>query len=232
MNNPKSKTQNPKLLWLVRHGESTANLARHRAEAEKALTIEFDEREADVPLSENGSAQAISVGHWFNLQTEKPTVIFASPYLRTLETSRLIVENAKFENVEILQDERLRERELGIFDRLTKLGAMQKFPEECEKREHFGKFYYRPPGGESWADISLRLRFFWHDLCLNFADGKVLIVTHEVVIRVFRYVVEKMNEEEIMVVDKTCDIENGAISSYQFDAQSNKLVLKLDNYLP
>lgn len=232
MKNPQSKIRNPKSVWLVRHGQSTANLARHKAEVEKSLTIDFPEREMDVPLSELGLKQATYVGRWFEFETNKPSLIFTSPYCRTLETSRLIVENAMFENVEIIKDERLRERELGIFDRLTRFGAMQKYPEECEKRERFGKFYYRPLGGENWADVALRLRSFWRDLCLNFADEKVLIVTHEVVIRVFRYVVEKMTEEEIMAIDRICDIENGAISWYQFDAQSNKLVLKLDNYLP
>ena len=232
MKNQQFKLQAPKSLWFVRHGQSTANLARHKAEVEKALMIEFSEREMDVPLSEIGLKQAISVGKWFKIQSPKPTLIFTSPYCRTRETARLIVENAAFENVEIIQDERLRERELGIFDRLTRLGAMQKYPDECEKRENLGKFYYRPAGGENWADVALRLRSFWRDLCLNFADEKVLIVTHEVVIRVFRYVVEKMTEEEIMAIDKSCDIENGAISFYQFDAQSNKIVLKLDNYLP
>ena len=232
MRNPQSTIRNPQSLWLVRHGQSTANLARHIAESEKALTIEFSEREMDVPLSEIGLKQAISVGKWFKIQPNKPTLIFTSPYCRTLETSRLIVENAAFENVEIIQDERLSERELGIFDRLTRLGAIQKYPDECEKRENLGKFYYRPSGGENWADVALRLRSFWRDLCLNFAEEKVLIVTHEVVIRVFRYVVEKMTEEEIMAIDTACDIENGAISFYQFDTERNKLVLKLDNYLP
>lgn len=222
----------PKTIWLIRHGQSTANLARQKAEDEKLMTIDYAEREMDIPLSETGISQAIAVGRWFKFQPVRPTVIFTSPYCRTVETARLIAENAKFQNIEIIEDERLRERELGIFDRLTRLGAMQKYPEECDKRELLGKFYYRPLGGENWADVGLRLRSFWRDLCLNYADEKVLIITHEVVIRVFRYIAEKMTEAEIMAVDQSCDIENGAVSSYQFDAQRNKFVLKLDNYLP
>ncbi|HMS41994.1 MAG TPA: phosphoglycerate mutase family protein, partial [Pyrinomonadaceae bacterium] len=71
---------NPKPIWLVRHGQSTANLARHKAEAEKLLTIDYDEREMDIPLSEKGVEQSISVGRWFKFQKEKPTLIFVSPY--------------------------------------------------------------------------------------------------------------------------------------------------------
>jgi hypothetical protein len=59
-----------------------------------------------------------------------------------------------------------------------------------------------------------------------------LIVTHEVVIRVFRYIIERMTETEILAIDKSGDILNGAVSSYHFEDENNKLILKLDNYLP
>jgi broad specificity phosphatase PhoE len=232
MNNPKSEIQNPKLIWLLRHGESTANIARHKAERENSLTIDYAEREMDIPLSDAGVQQSVSAGRWFKFQPVKPTLIFTSPYLRTIETARFIAENAKFENVEIFHDERIRERELGIFDRLTWRGSVEKYPDECAKREQLGKFYYRPPGGESWCDVALRVRNFWRDLCLHHADEKILIVTHEVVVRIFRYVVERMTEAEILAIDKSCDILNGAVSSYHFDDEKNKFVLKLDNYLP
>jgi broad specificity phosphatase PhoE len=232
MTNPKSKIQNPKLLWLVRHGQSTANIARQKAEREKLPTIDYAEREMDIPLSKLGVNQSISVGRWFESSPQKPTVIFTSPYLRTAETARLIAENANFENFEIIRDERIRERELGIFDRLTWLGSVEKHPQECAKREQIGKFYYRPPNGESWCDVALRVRSFWRDLCLHHCRENILIVTHEVVIRLFRYAVERMSEQEILAIDKASDVENGAITSYEFDAGKNKLTLNLDNYLP
>lgn len=230
MKNLQSQIRNPKSVWLVRHGQSTANLARQKAEAEKLATIDYHEREMDVPLSAFGVGQSAAVGDWFKFQPEKPSVIYCSPYLRTLETARLIAENAGFQNVEIIQDERIRERELGIFDRLTRLGAMQKYPDEFERREHLGKFYHRPPGGENWADVALRLRNFWRDLCLTRADEKILIVTHEVVIRVFRYVIERMTEAEIMAIDLASDIENCGVTSYFFEPDSAKPTLQQDNF--
>ncbi len=232
MNNPQSAITNPKSLWLVRHGESTANIVRRKAESEKLLTIDFNEREPDVPLSEAGIRQSVALGSWFKLQRERPTVIYSSPYLRATETVRIIAENAAFESVKIFYDERLRERELGIFDRLTKLGAMEKYAEECAKREELGKFYYRPIGGESWTDVALRVRSFWRDLREIREDEKVLIVTHEVVIRLFRYILENLSEAEILAIDRACDVENCAVTSYHFGADGNKPALKLDNQLP
>ncbi len=214
MNESQPVVRMPQTLWLVRHGESTANVARHKAEAENLLTIDFTEREADVPLSNYGVEQSIKVGKYFLNETEKPTVVFCSPFARTSETARLIVENAELKEAKIFYDERIRERELGIFDRLTSRGVLEKYPEEYAKRRHTGKFYYRPTGGESWADVALRIRSFWRDLREEFSGERVLITTHEAVIHIFRYVLERMTEAEILEIDGTFDIANCEVTTY------------------
>ena len=206
VNNHKSEISNPKLLWLVRHGESTANVVRQKAESEKLAAIEFPEREPDVPLSKFGRSQSFALGNWFAKQTETPTVIYSSPYLRTIETTEIIRFAAHLDDIEIRLDERLRERELGIFDRLTKLGAMEKHAEECAKRELLGKFYHRPPGGESWVDVILRLRSFIESDLSKLENERVLIVTHEVVVHCFRYILENLTESEILAIDSARDV--------------------------
>jgi broad specificity phosphatase PhoE len=224
----------PQTLWLVRHGESVANVARHKAEAENLPAIDFPHREADVPLSELGIGQSIVVGKWFAAlsETDKPSHIYASPFTRTIESVKLLVQAAGLPVEKIVADERLRERELGIFDRLTKAGAVKKYPDECERRERQGKYYYRPPGGESWCDVVLRLRSFWDDLRVNAAREKVLIVTHEVVIRCFRSIIENIGEKELMEIDRASDIHNGAITGYYLEENTGKLILSIDNILP
>ena len=217
-------------MWLVRHGESTSNLARRKAESENLLTIEFPEREMDVPLTENGIAQSVKLGNWFAKLDEKPTIVYSSPYLRTKESARLIAETAQFENIEIFYDERLREREFGIFDRLTWRGSREKFPEEMDKRLHLGKFYYRPPNGESWCDVAFRIRGAWRDIREDFAGENIMIVTHEAVIRIFRYVLENLSEEEILAIDKIGDVQNCAVTSYNFETDARKFVLRHDNF--
>ena len=61
-------------------------------------------------------------------------------------------------NVRTLANERLRERELGILDGLTGEGVKALHPDQAAQRELLGKFYHRPPGGENWCDVILRLR--------------------------------------------------------------------------
>lgn len=227
---PKSKIETPISFRLVRHGESTANIARHKAEAEKLSTIDFPETEAEVPLSALGEKQAIHIGNWLARQTGKPTVVFSSPYMRARETARIVLKNARLDNLEIRFDERLRERELGIFDRLTRFGAMEKFPEECRIRQREGKFYYRPRGGENWADVAERVGDFRRDRQLIFAGENVLIFTHEAVIRLFRYVLENLSVEQILAIDRACDVGNCAITQYGFE--SGAPILETDNLFP
>jgi hypothetical protein len=44
-------------------------------------------------------------------------------------------------------DERPREKEFGVLDRLTWVGIEAQFPEQAEFRRLPGKFDHRPPGG-------------------------------------------------------------------------------------
>ena len=162
----------PDVLWIVRHGESAGNVARDAAHAAGLPLIDIETRDVDVPLSELGARQAASLGRWFAAQPDerKPTVVLSSPYLRAQETARIV---RHFGGVasgasDTLVDERLREKEFGILDRLTRLGITQRFPEQAELRRLLGKFYHRPPGGESWCDVILRLRSALDTITLHY----------------------------------------------------------------
>jgi broad specificity phosphatase PhoE len=113
-------------------------------------------------------------------------------------------------------DERLREREFGIFDRLTTLGIRQRFPEEAAHRTRLGKFYHRPPGGESWADVILRLRSMLNTINLHYCDRRVLVVCHQVVVLCFRYILEELDEKAILAIDREADFLNCGIAAYDF----------------
>ena len=76
----------------------------------------------------------------------------------------------------MLRDERLRERDLGAFDRLTGSGIKEAFPEEAERRGAMGKLYYRPPGGESWTDVALRIRSVLSDIRADYVGKRVWVL--------------------------------------------------------
>ena len=214
-------------MWLVRHGQSQGNVARDAAHQAGLHEIAITVRDVDVPLSELGERQAKAAGDWFASmpQDEQPEVLLCSPYLRARQTAKIICEAgalADGPNHPIV-DERLREREFGIFDRLTTTGIRARFPAEAEHRKMLGKFYHRPPGGESWADVILRLRSMLNTINLHYCDRRVMVVCHQVVVLCFRYILEELDEAEILRIDKQADILNCGICAYDFDPDSQGL---------
>jgi ribonuclease H / adenosylcobalamin/alpha-ribazole phosphatase len=205
----------PETLWIVRHGESAANLSSRESERSGSLTVSLPHRDMDCPLSPLGEDQAAQLGRWFTSQT-KPEIIIASPYVRVRQTTALFcAQLAEGDRPIIRFDERLRERERGVFDGLTKAGVAVELPYEHAKREFLGKFYHRAPGGESWCDVVQRLRSFTDSMLPRYAGQRVMIVAHEVVIYCLRYIIEEMDEAQILAIDAASDIANGSVTEYQ-----------------
>ena len=150
---------------------------------------------------------------------ERPEVILSSPYIRARQAAELICKAGALDGgpARTIIDERLREREFGIFDRLTTIGIRARYPEEAAHRSRLGKFYHRPPGGESWADVILRLRGALDTISLHHADKRVLIVCHQVVVLCLRYILEEMDEAQILAIDKQGDVLNCSVCEYEFE---------------
>jgi broad specificity phosphatase PhoE len=228
----------PQRLWILRHGQSAGNVARDAAEAAGLPLIDIADRDIDVPLSELGERQSRAVGEWFGTlpDGERPTVILVSPYTRARMTAQRIVDLgiADPDDVSLTIDERLREKEFGILDRLTRHGIEQKFPELSEQRAHVGKFYFRPPGGESWCDVILRLRSVLDTITREHRGENVLVVAHQVIVNCFRYLLERMDEKTILDIDRMGDVPNCSLTSYEFDpalGRRGKLALRLVNFV-
>jgi broad specificity phosphatase PhoE len=211
----------PARIWLVRHGESAGNVARDAAEAAGLPMIEIAGRDVDVPLSELGQRQARALGAWFGAQPveQQPTVVLVSPYVRAVQSAALMAEASGWSDRRLLQsvDERLREKEFGSLNRLTRAGIKAKYPGESELLSSIGKFYYRPPGGESWCDVILRLRSVVDQIQLRHADERVLIVAHQVIVLCFRYLLEGLNEEQILAIDRERDVANCGVTTYEVE---------------
>ncbi len=225
----------PLRLWLVRHGQSAGNLAAMRATAAGHGSIEIAHRDVDVPLSELGEQQARALGSWFARQPreERPTLVMCSPYLRAIDTARLMAAAAPLDLPpdRCLSDERLRERELGMLNRLTRQGITARYPEQAELRARLGKFYYRPPSGESWCDVILRLRSLAEFLSLRCRDERVLIVAHQVIVLCFRYLVEGMTEARVLQIDAEAEVPNCSVTAYAREPDQRAMQLRLANFV-
>ncbi len=203
-------------MWLVRHGESIGNVANADAQRAGAGRLKLDIRDPDVPLSDTGRTQAEALGiHLASLpEDERPTSVLSSPFARALTTAQLATAGL---DVRVRTDERLRERDFGAFDGMTGAGIREHYPDEAGRRDMLGKFYYRPPGGESWADVALRIRSLLATEALRQDCERLLVVAHQAVIMVFRYVLERLDEPALMDLDKREQIANASLTRYDAD---------------
>jgi probable phosphoglycerate mutase len=210
------------LLWLgvLRHGQSLGNVAAERAETTGAEVIDLSLPDPEVPLSAVGEQQAQAVGWWLaSLPAhDRPDVVISSTYRRAFDTAQLAMAQL-VEPPAVRRDERLRDRELGILDRLTRAGVAARVPEEDARRRFIGKFYYRPPGGESWADVALRLRSLLTDLRRDHAGQRVLLTAHEAIVFLLRYLVEGLTVPQLTELAHRPLGNAGLTSWHQVDGQ-------------
>jgi len=196
---------------LIRHGESEANVAATAAEAAGREEIAVQWRDADVPLTELGRHQGAAVGDGLRdaLGTDVTDArLWSSPYRRAIETAEL----ASGLGAQLTLDERLRDRELGILNALTLLGVERRLPLEFERRRWLGKFYYRPPGGESWADLALRIRSFVGDIDWT-DDRPVVVFAHDAIVSVFLYVLLGLTESGLAELLTGRTVANASITT-------------------
>lgn len=200
--------------------------------------IDIADRDVDVPLSALGRHQARAVGEWFagKPASERPEIVLTSPYLRAQTTAELIraAGGLACASPDLVVDERLREKEFGVLDRLTRAGIEKLYPEQAEFRRLLGKFYHRPPAGESWCDVILRLRSALDTISLHHGGKRVLIVGHQVVVLCLRYLIENMTEQDILAVDSEGDVANCSVTEYALDSEAGEgggLVLVRYNFV-
>lgn len=217
----------PVEIVLVRHGESIGNIADRKAIAAKSHTLDLDISDEHVTLSAEGEEQARALArHIAELPAgEGPTVVVSSPYRRARQTAEIGLADA---GLDVLLDERLRERELGTHDGLTWYGIQDRYPEESARRDRQGKFYYRPPGGESWADVVLRVRSILDELANRYDGERVWLFSHEAVILSFRYVLEGLEADRVLALQREEPIANASMTRYRNTAEGWELVREDD----
>ena len=199
----------------MRHAESLATERRKHLEESRSSEIHLGlpMRDVDVPLTDEGRAHARAAGLRLEDAIGSFDVLYVSPYRRTVETAEAVVAGLRDQPL-VVKEERLREKEWGILEGLTKHGIRERHPEEEARRRHVGKYYYRPPGGESYADVNLRVHSFIGTLVREHPGRRVLVVTHQVVVIAFRKLLERMDEETVLALDRQDEARPASLLVY------------------
>jgi len=174
-------------LILVRHGQSEWNL--------KNLFTGW--RNPD--LTEQGIAEARATGKALKAKGIVPDFYYTSALRRAQHTLDLMLEEMGIENVTIIRNIALNERDYGDLSGLNKDDARRKWGEE---QVHVWRrsFDVPPPGGESLKDTAARtLPYYRSDILPHLKEGKtVLVAAHGNSLRALVMAIEGLSPEEIL----------------------------------
>jgi broad specificity phosphatase PhoE len=149
-------------LILVRHGESEGNALRRFTDSPEVNITELGRRQALE------AAQRIKAAY-------RPRLVVASPYRRAHETARIIATELALE-VELAHD--FREQSLGAL-----AGQSYDVVREDPTFDAARSWLWRPPGGESQADVRARSGPLLDTYARRYAIDEIVIVSHGGVMR-------------------------------------------------
>lgn len=206
----------PKKLVLVRHAESVGN------------TLKVDERAAyhtsshAYPLTERGREQARITGGWLKERFPAFDVHYVSYYTRAKETMAIMFPEAK-----VYEDPRLAEAQRGIYHVMTREQMQARYPEELERKEREGLYHYRPPGGENWPDIELRIHSFLGTLTRDCAEENVVMVVHGHWLILFQRLINRFSIDEAMRRYHGTIAPNASVTVYESATANGRTRLTL-----
>ncbi len=226
-------SKKPSLIIFLRHGESEANFYLNQIAQGKIFSFPRDFlnlSDWDIKLTAEGKRQAYLTGKYLKEKYGLFDVCFSSPQKRALDTfynlieAYLPAEKEKMKNSLIL-DSRLREKDYGAISYLTEEEIKKFFPYEYDRKQKEGEFLYRPLGGESWYDVKdLRISNFLNMLYRDYAEKKILIVSHFIVINCVKLKLVEDYQFDFFKILKEEGLKNCGICV--FENINNKLVLK------
>ena len=151
---------------LIRHGETEWN-------SQKRM-----QGHSNSDLSSVGQAQIQALGQW--MKNVPFDLIYSSYSLRAKQTAEAITQ---FSGHELQFDQRLREKNLGVFEGLTSEEARERHPEVFRLFKTAGSKYVIDEG-ESTQQLQDRALEIVNEIRIKHPEERVLLVTHGGFIRV------------------------------------------------
>jgi ribonuclease H / adenosylcobalamin/alpha-ribazole phosphatase len=150
----------PTVTMLLRHGQTAMSVERRYA------------GRSDVPLTDVGLQQADAAAK--RLAAGELRVIVTSPLRRARQTAEAVASACP--GVKVITDEGFRETDFGAWEGLTFSEVRERWPEEMAA--WLADPAVAPPGGESFAAVSVRVNDALRRLLSSHAGQRVLVVSH------------------------------------------------------
>lgn len=174
------------VLCLQRHTESEETVWKEKSKDNIQYVIYPEQFHSDNPaisLTKRGIEQAQDIGYNWRESGVEFDLVFSSSYRRAQQTAEEI-QKSYGKDLQIQLSDQLVERSEGEFTGRSKVQTQILFPDEMKKRQELGRFDYRPPNGESFADLCEgRVKSFLNSLLVGNSYKRILLITHSSIIR-------------------------------------------------
>ncbi len=191
------------MIYLLRHGETVWNLA-NRWQGHR-----------DSPLSRTGIAQIEAIGHLLrdSIDDHGTFRVVSSPLGRAWQSAVIVAESLGQDTDSIALEPRLKEMAFGGWEGMTVAEIEQAEPGAWARRES-DHWCFRPPGGESYADLSARVAPWLQSLS---EDVRLIVVCHGGTSRVIRGLYANLPPEATVTLSEAQDevhrLANGNIDT-------------------
>jgi broad specificity phosphatase PhoE len=184
-------------IYIIRHGEAEHNVDR---------TVMTHTHDSKHSLTEIGHKQAQITAEFMRTLVNDKSVLYSSPYLRTMQTAKAI-HSLLPAQVPFYENPLIREWELGNLYDFT-----NRTPEAKKEFKAAGLFYFRHPNGESLADVYLRATMFMNTVVERVKQQQkyenIIIVTHAAFIHMLLAFLKNWPVDEL---EKFKPIENASV---------------------
>lgn len=196
-------------VWLVRHGQTEANLARRY------------QSYSESPLTGYGEQQVAALAK--RLRRIPFRLITSSPRVRTRMLAEAIL--AGRQKVEYRADPAWAEVSHGLWEGLTYAEVQARYPDQARDRWAAG-IHGKAEGGESLAEAAERVGAAWQALLHEHTGGRIFIATHATPIQIVLCLSLGMN----IAAHWNWRIDLGSLTS--LDIYPSGVIVRMVNALP
>ncbi len=226
----------PQTLVIVRHGETEWNRI---AKAVRTGQMPMPENMKGVAnpntkLSQFGKEQSIATGKRLAKLHRDIERVYYSPWVRATQTKELILQQFPERlrnNLEasslpslFIREQEAGELDMGSGDHEKANKLYQEYRLMARQKGHFSLTH---GGIESWGSVGNRVNLFVQRLkrSSRYNDRKLLIVTHGIVLLMFRFVLENLTEYEVERIHDDDHPKNCSVYTYEWYPTGDRYVL-------
>ncbi len=209
----------PEVVTFVRHAESERNADPYSATLKAVPDCRISITARGI---RQGAMSAVPLREYLGAQQS----VRYSPHVRTAKTKDLLLacySPAELSAMDIKSSRLLVERNAGEFYGKTPDEIEALYPGIVKRCNRAGAFRAVPPNGESLMAASVRAARFIKKEFPRHAGKKLLVITHDGMIRCFRFLLEGWSEEKFNKEHRFNPPQNCGFTAYFFSPHAKRL---------